>query len=103
MGTQQCNIHILETHSNITSHGYSKKIMIHIENNKSILKDTEMTSSVGKPYTIIETKSLPYLWKGTKLDYRRHKISSSRSKQNSLVEEKTMSDVKNKWTEWCEW
>lgn len=61
MGTQQCNIHILETHSNITSHGYSKKIMIHIENNKSILKDTEMTSSVGKPYTIIETKSLPYL------------------------------------------
>lgn len=60
MSSQQYNIHILETHSTITSHGKSKKIMIHIENNKSIHKDTEIISSIRKAYTTIETKSLTY-------------------------------------------
>lgn len=37
-----------------------EKIMIHIENKELICKDTEMTSSLGKTYTIIETRSLDY-------------------------------------------
>lgn len=53
---------ILNTHTwnSLKYTSLREKIMIHIENKELICKDTEMTSSLGKTYTIIETRSLDY-------------------------------------------
>lgn len=53
---------ILNTHTwnSLKYTSLREKIMIHMENKELICKDTEMTSSLGKTYTIIETRSLDY-------------------------------------------
>lgn len=51
---------ITYTYLKLTKIYLTKKILIHIENKELICKDTEMTSSLGKTYTIIETRSLDY-------------------------------------------
>lgn len=53
---------ILHTHTwnSLKYTSLREKIMIHIENKELICKDTEMTSSLGKTYIIIETRSLDY-------------------------------------------
>lgn len=53
---------ILHTHTwnSLKYTSLREKIIIHMENKELICKDTEMTSSLGKTYIIIETRSLDY-------------------------------------------